>query len=300
MMPAVQQARERSRQAACTNNLRQLGAAMHQFESARGRFPPVKADLHPVFPPPAPRLVNPVSPHYWLLPYLDLAVLHDEVQLVGELWEIPPPAGSRNAAVLQHEIAVFLCPSDGGVPGATSYPMCAGTSPNLHRTLDVPPPNSARHGMASGRRAADVTDGLSHSAAFSERLLGDRDASHYSPDRDIAAMPSCGLRLPDDVVNACQNLVTTTSPHFSGTGIGWLFKNYGLTLYNHVLTPNSRTPDCQCNGLPGGTGGNGAYSARSLHPGGVFVLYGDGAVRFVSENIDLTVWRASATIDAGD
>ncbi len=304
-LPALQSARERSRQASCTNNLRQIGAAMHHFESTRGRFPPAQPDV-PAAIPSSPGVLpafNAVAPHYWLLPYLDLSALHNQIVLTGLDWWVPgePPTSPPNAGALQQEIAVFLCPSDGDVPGASSYPMCAGTSPNWHHTPKVPPPNSARHGMAfglggNGVRAADVTDGLSHSVAFSERLLGDQDPSDYTPARDIATVPAPGPLLPDEVADGCRTGVTSTSAHYSSTGIGWLFKNYGFTLYNHVLTPNSSTPDC----ASGGVGGIGAYSARSGHPGGVFVLYADGAVHFVSENIDLAVWRAAATVNARD
>ena len=68
------------------------------------------------------------------------------------------------------------------------------------------------------------------------------------------------------------------------------------TWYNHVLPPNSDVPDCT---LALTLIGNspGAHAARSYHPGCVHVLFGDGAVRPVSNAIDLSVWRAIGTID---
>ena len=71
------------------------------------------------------------------------------------------------------------------------------------------------------------------------------------------------------------------------------------TLYNHVAAPN--TNSCAGQGFPG-TMTNMAMqvSANSYHRGGVNVLMGDGAVRFASDSIDLTVWRNVGTRDGGE
>ena len=65
-----------------------------------------------------------------------------------------------------------------------------------------------------------------------------------------------------------------------------------MTLYNHVLSPNSTIPDCYT--------GHGPKTARSLHPGGVNVLFADGSVYFVSNTIDLGLWRSLGTMDGND
>lgn len=67
----------------------------------------------------------------------------------------------------------------------------------------------------------------------------------------------------------------------------------------YLLQPCARAelPD---SGLPAAPDGYGAVSARSHHPGGVYVVMGDGATRFVNDSIDLAVWRGLATIDAGE
>lgn len=83
--------------------------------------------------------------------------------------------------------------------------------------------------------------------------------------------------------------------HFSYLGSTWLLTDVLHTCYNHALGPNSRIPDCRA-----APDGYGAVSARSHHPGGVYVVMGDGATRFVNDSIDLAVWRGLATIDAGE
>ena len=72
-------------------------------------------------------------------------------------------------------------------------------------------------------------------------------------------------------------------------GAGWWDGNYLNTLYNHHATPNADEDDCVTYHNPGWR------AARSLHPGGVNALFGDGHVAFVRDAIDPRLWRASAT-----
>ena len=63
--------------------------------------------------------------------------------------------------------------------------------------------------------------------------------------------------------------------------------------FNAYLPPNSRVPDISGHG-------RGWMTARSLHPGGVNVVLGDGSVRFIRDTIDLATWRALATRGGGE
>jgi hypothetical protein len=102
--------------------------------------------------------------------------------------------------------------------------------------------------------------------------------------------------LPDEAVELCELLVSLSSPHTSFSGTGWLFHRLGATTYNQILPPNSPIPDCAAS-VPGGTG---VYTARSLHASGCHALLGDGAVRFVSESIDGSLWRALGTTNSAE
>lgn len=301
LLPAVQNARESARRISCSNNLRQFGVAMHGFESTHQRFPPqLPADVQSAF---GFQFPYPVSAHFSLLPYLERSDIQASVVLNGDVWDLSPdpPVSSLNGGTIKSSIPVFLCPSDSGTVGTTNYMMCHGTSPHVHTTPDTPVPNSARDGFGrrgTGIQAADVTDGLSNTIAFSERLVGAGNPSRYVPFRDIAYL-GAGLplpTLPDGAVSLCLTYVSASSNHSSYSGHGWLFHQLGVTTYNQILPPNSTTPDCA-----GGSGGSaGVYSARSLHFGGCQTLLGDGTVRFVSQSIDQNVWRALGTIDSSD
>jgi hypothetical protein len=81
---------------------------------------------------------------------------------------------------------------------------------------------------------------------FAERLVGDADPSGYTPWRDqahLAAAP-VGTTLPDGMADACRTVSALPAAHWSYLGASWLFAGYRHTVYIHVLTPNSSTPDC--------------------------------------------------------
>ena len=78
-------------------------------------------------------------------------------------------------------------------------------------------------------------------------------------------------------------------------GAKWMNGHYGDTLYNHFYSPNAKQFDCG-----NGSHNSGLTSVRSRHTGGVTALLADGSVRFISDNVDLTIWRGVATRSAGE
>ena len=144
---------------------------------------------------------------------------------------------------------------------------------------------------APGRRSSCKAD----PAAFAERVVGDRNLDRYDPWRDRATIPEAGMGgvTPDDMASACQMVPVLPVTHYSHDGSTWLLTSFPQTLYNHVLPPNSRIPDCHA--YPGY-----AITARSHHHGGANVLMVDGSVRLVSDSVDLAIWRALASVTGGE
>lgn len=298
LLPAIQMARESARRAACINNLHQIGIALENFNSATGRYPAasvVAANTQ------GQQISNNISPHVMLLPYLDQTSLFEEFNRDEQGGGIAqdPPSSTLNSQLMAKSVGVFECPSDGSASPRCNYRICAGTSPFLHET---PPgsPDAALQGFRSlfGRRNAELVDGSSQTVAFSERLTGDRNSTHYTPSRDLASIQTFGQAIisPDDAQNACGQPMNPNPKHFSFVGTTWVLSGYPQTWYNHVLTPNSSIPDC--------TGGDpmspGAFTARSLHSGGVNVLFADGRVRFTNDRIDQAIWRALGTASGSE
>lgn len=139
-------------------------------------------------------------------------------------------------------------------------------------------------------RSADVRDGLSQTAFFSEHRRGNGGPD---PKSDLFVIPAQTTLA--GTYSTCMGLNTATAtPLTSKWGYSWVMGENCCSQYNHVAVPN--TTSCAGTGFAG-TMANMAMqvSASSHHAGGVHVLMGDGAVNFANNNIDLTVWRSIGT-----
>jgi prepilin-type N-terminal cleavage/methylation domain-containing protein/prepilin-type processing-associated H-X9-DG protein len=287
LLPAVQQAREAARRTQCKNNLKQLGLALHNY-----------ADVHLVFPPGQLGYPFVWSPQSQLLPFVEQANLQNLLD-----YDVPPllafqsgydvTAVTQNDTAAQLRLPLMLCPSEGDVvPGATyggiSYPACVGSG----NVFDANTANDASHQNADGVIYAksrigfgQITDGTSNTVVFSEQLLGDGiDQAPPAGDyrRRVIELPTSSQTTPA----ACA---PASAPKWSGQrGAKWVNGHYADSLYNHFLRPNAAEPDCH-NGFHNFA----ITSARSNHTGGVNITLCDGSVRFVSENVDLFLWRAA-------
>ena len=211
-------------------------------------------------------------------------------------------------------LPTFLCPSDQGLPG-TNYVACTGSKPRASATGAVGDAWNHRGVFNSWHRvkAGEVTDGMSNTVAASERIQSDTETRPYSREQDLwgTDLDLNWIEDADEFVQLCASLVAQPPSYYPHCGWSWDNGDYGGGLYNHLAVPNSPVPDClssiyQSPPLPGAPGppdrfGHiGMYTARSRHPGGVNVLFLDGGVRFVSNSVDLEIWRGVGTIAGGE
>jgi prepilin-type N-terminal cleavage/methylation domain-containing protein/prepilin-type processing-associated H-X9-DG protein len=279
LLPAVQKVRESANRLKCQNNLKQIGLALHNYEGNYQEFPQARN--------PWPLVHSAASR---LLPFVE----QDNLQKLVDY--TTPPTSATNMQASQTRVPIFVCPSDpanGRVPGLPDY----GTNyvaNNGSGTIGFGLIASG-DGLFTQRaiRIADITDGTSNTAAFSESVLGNGQV----PATPAAADPRfVVLEVPggnDPTPAACDGAAGTFSARRGGK---WIDGHYGNTLYNHYYTPNpSNKWDCG-----NGSHNKGLSTARSFHPGGVNVLLADGSVRFVRNSVTLTTWRALSTRDAGE
>ncbi len=263
LIPAVVAARASARTTECKNKLRQLGTAITSFESARRQLP-AGADE------------NGYSAYVHLLPWLEEAAMSDffsqnKTTLLdpdmtsGDLTTFMNAAGALRPAVLH-------CPED------QTLTHTVASSYFMNRTFDILTRSAAgpfSHG--TGIRLSDVTDGLSNTAAIADAYHSELAHAH-------------NVSNPDGLQTACEQATDTGPPPVSqwclGLGIG--------NMYTHVLPLGSRS--CFADGRYGGR----YTTARSRHSGGANVLMLDGAVRFVSSNIDHQLWQALGTRANGE
>lgn len=301
LLPAVQHVRSAALRTDCANRLRQIGIATGNYADLyHGCLPPA---LVPHYTPGGTAVWRNLAPHARLLPFLEQGELWSRINVSetgnGALDAGQSPPGSDvNAELLATRVNVLECPADAVKPGGTSYRMSMGSSPGYFEfSAETEDEDDARIGVARPRgcRLQAVTDGLSATACFAERVVGDFNPEVYDPWRDRRGVPQRLVLQPDDMLRACESEAATTDDHRSFDGAAWLLTAYHTTLYNHVLTPNSQIPDCYIRG-----GGGQAVTARSHHSGGAHVLFVDGAVRLVSQSADRRVWRALGSPHGGE
>jgi len=314
LLPAVQSAREAARRSQCTNNLKQIGLALHNYESAQGGFPWNQNTYNNIYP-------NPVVPGSGddgnsfsalalLLPYLEQRAVHNAINFAFGFNEFAGQGGLADtiqATAVQTTIASFICPSDSG-KGRNSYRASNGTNWDWwSREAGAGPMTRGNDSLLS-----NVTDGTSNTIAFAERNRGDGDGSKYNPGDVYVGVPGSAWGLPTYVTSnaadqqVIQNSVipdcTAAAKAGTGTwdwgGFYWAAGDYPGAKMNFVLAPNSKTPDCSPWGGVGA--GIGFYSARSRHPGGVNVAMTDGSVRYIKDSIALVTWYSLATRSGGE
>ncbi len=303
LLPAVQQAREAARRASCASNLRQVGLALQNYSSIHQVFPAttggffIRRNGEIIGPP----FVQKFSVFTRLTPYLDQPQLYHATNFSVALHDFhlfqdqSELYGSKaNDTAIATTLAVLLCPSDGGSgrPGwsaPTSYRANYGSE-----RWNVP-----ANGPFAGFRnqsLAQTRDGLSQTAAFSEKLRGGVERPAVDLRSDLI---SGDIGLPytiDEALADCASRPYPPKQFRTEAGLIWFVSGLGQTGYNHILTPNHPVPDC-VKIMPATSG---LVGVRSNHPGGVQVAFCDGSVRFVKDAINAPIWRAFGTRAGGE
>ena len=296
LLPAVQAAREAARRSECSNNLKQIGIALHNYHAALQSFPPRRCGTSGGgdFDSNGDRL----SGWVLLLPFMEQVPLHQRITSAGiangnstRPWGPRPWRSEYEPWTIQ--VQGLTCPSDDGGRrkspfletsndrnrcGRTNYAFCAGDTISDNEGSTNP---RGIFGYRTGTRISDIRDGSSNTLACSEKVIGDQAQLILGGiARDVTGMntnPSICVSTKGQ--NGLYNTDITSS--FSNiTGKGYADGLMCILGFTTVLPPNS--PSCSNTG----DGSWGIFSPTSYHPGGVTGLMADGAVRFFSETMD--------------
>ena len=302
LLPAVQAAREAARRTQCVNNMKQIGIALHNYESSYNVLPAARYGF----------------PYLWsslasLLNNLEGANMYNALNFSFNASVNQLPV-AQNTTAESAVVRVFLCPSDGVERvdpnwGATNYVACAGTGTQNNGSFNIvtggPLPDGPFYNTSS-IRFSSIVDGLSTTAGYGETVLGDGSStagssSQPNPRRTFAlfntsgymssGIPASAFQPPNAYIPACLTPQTWAGDR----GREWPRGSFFMASYNHFYTPNSKYPDCTDSGRAAGISG-----PRSLHPGGTNVLFLDGHVQFVKDSVSLQTFRAVATINGGE
>lgn len=293
LVPAVQKVRAAAARAQCSNNLKQLGLALHGYHGVFQRFPPAS-----VTKAPDPfNICNYGTPNisglYYLLPYLEQDPLYKQFNYTTGVQHYPwttakgaTPATQANADASRTDVAMFLCPSDPGATvqwsrncghstessGGTNYVFAAGAGNGIYwvaNLLSTPTNYNVdmggifqNNGMIGFRH---ITDGTSNTIAMGETLK--------VVDYDDAAVGNKGGKP------AWSSGFLTQITFTTGGGINPTFPCKG---------PNTTSNNANC-GFPR------PAALQSQHDNGVNVLLADGSVRFITAGITQATLDALAT-----
>lgn len=310
LMSAVQSARETSRRMECMNRMRQIMQATTAFETNRQRFPEYSCGGEDRQ---GKRHLS-ICPLVQILPFIDQAnvfqrVDHNEMVGFASGYQRPSALSAKNMEFMTLTIPIYQCPSDRTLPGSCNYRANLGSGADWYTFPPAPPfqgcidPKNGNGAfeMMQALSPSRFTDGLSNTAMFSERVIGDGDPSQYDPWRDYSqvddAWPHCRA---EQLRSTCRDIAGIAAQHASFSGFTWFYATKAQTAYDHISPPNSRIPDCAHDALSVAGATNSAIAARSQHPGIVNVAMGDGSIRTVAESIDLEVWRQMGSRNGND
>jgi prepilin-type N-terminal cleavage/methylation domain-containing protein/prepilin-type processing-associated H-X9-DG protein len=314
LLPAVQAAREAARRSQCLNNLKQIGIALANYESAFRVYPFGKGHNYTGTVPGAAGYAR-WSALSQLLMFIEQGNLFNAINfnlppetpgMAGAVPFMPPyeNPNRENMTACLAQVATFLCPSDvppiGTWPGGTNYltnqqTWACDLSDNFPSTIA---PNEVARGVfyyLSSTKVASVTDGLSNTAFFSEKIRGTG-----LPNARTDLLIFDNQTSLDATYLACTQLnARLAAPLTSRQGMSWVMGEMCCTLYNHVAPPNQTS--CAAPNFPGNMA-NMAMQVppSSLHPGGVNVLMGDASARFIKSSVDLQSWRSVGTRNGGE
>jgi len=295
LLPAVQAAREAARRMQCSNNLKQLSLAMHLYHSAKGTFPPGSHSKMTAGADSTRDGFMPCDDHGWysqIGPYIEQQAWYDSINFNVAF------SSSANYAPRRMKIALFACPSDGGLRenewnsqawsrvrcnyvvnyGNTNYGQTAiGNVPFLGAPFKAVCSSSLDH----------ITDGTSNTLLMSE----------------------CVTVTIEDGVTWGGPISDISTSMGGQTFEGWLPPN--STVGDDVARWDYASIEGYLNGIPmpncisaSVTDYNSVpyqlFAARSHHNGGVHVAICDGSTRFVSDSISLTTWRSLSTSAGGE
>jgi prepilin-type N-terminal cleavage/methylation domain-containing protein/prepilin-type processing-associated H-X9-DG protein len=315
LLPAVQSAREAARRMQCTNNLKQLGLALFNYESAATTLPPQEV-LTGV------GTQSPIWKNMWgvtarLAPFLELGPMYNSINFTLKVSDV------SNTTIVSSTLKVLICPSEANqdpytstnssgattITGVTNYGWCEGDWYVYGGVGAVT--NRSAFAVNTSRRLATFTDGLSGTVVCAEVKAQQPEFRSCFADGSGGTLPGLSnpAVIPDPGSSAA--IVAGASPPCALKIMAhstWANGNSDDDGFTTALPPNTQvlvgTPvnDMDLHTINESDGGPtwAAVTSRSYHPGGVNALFGDGSVRFVKSSVSGVIWRALGTIRSGE
>ncbi len=318
LLPAVQAAREAARRIQCTNNLKQLGLALHNYMGGHDVLPPGRINSH------VAGRGNCWGAYAQILPQLDQQAIYNAFN-----FSLPPDTdptttlSAANTTGFQTFVNGLICPTDSNLELITvangrfashNYNLNVGSNYTVVQAPASPLTGSPSGPFFENSRVgpADFTDGMSGTVAISETVRS-RSNSTFANDRLNVFLITGDNKsnappiVSDaDYTSRCLGLPPSTTQFQATKGVRWHYGAPGHTMYNHRRPPNDPRPDCR-GGIPHSDKSDPNWNylslniaARSRHPGGINSLLADGHVQFIKNSIDAAAWQSLGTRNGGE
>jgi prepilin-type N-terminal cleavage/methylation domain-containing protein/prepilin-type processing-associated H-X9-DG protein len=312
LLPAVQAAREAARRMQCSNNLKQLGLAAHNFESSYKYFPPgewTRAATTAASSRPAWTTV--------VLGFLEQSNKFNQFDFTVDV-----NTDAKNEPARSQDVATFICPSEpsgaqfattvGATVGRLNYFGSIGGAADCRQADGLAGifsgnfSNVALNETPKGVKIGGISDGTSNTALHAEvmRKFGDTTVVNHTTNKQSGDI-STGTALVDG-----RNDIGCRAGSTQGTRINYVGLQYfrgGInhnTLYTHTLpinwNRNTRDTTTQKYTCGDASFRRAHINAGSYHTGGANAVFCDGSVRFFSDSTDFTTWYAMGTRANGE
>jgi prepilin-type N-terminal cleavage/methylation domain-containing protein/prepilin-type processing-associated H-X9-DG protein len=340
LLPAVQAAREAARRSQCTNNMKQIGLAVANYESTHGAYPAsygTSADFADQW-----STWGSWSPTALLLPYMEQKPLYDSINFSVVSHGDSGHADVMNSSSVSTRIQSLICPSAllptgtyyGRPNPGNSYFASVGSSLHWVGSSGNSSPNGLfmyagannSYGANMGQgclpiSSRSVLDGTSNTVAFGEWRIGDFDNGRLSIQdvinigTDPPGITGDGwgdrnMNMPTGQsnflqwMNQCAGFALQSlgngNTNMSYLGRTWNQGMFGWTLGNVLLPPNSNYPNCRMCSWNGDWDCPGRYGMSSYHPGGGNIAMADGSVKFLKTSTANTIVWAIGSRDQGE
>jgi len=297
LLPAVQKVREAAARMKCSNNLKQLGLAIHTYHDANNKFPRNYQQV-------GGNAWEAISAHVQILPYVEQGPLYNLFDANKTNW------GTTYGTLMNTKLSVFLCPSAPQAPARGSNPSgWDGPGSNYGwstgSSVETVWGNTRFNGMIAyqvDRKMADVTDGLSNTLLASEFLSGSNASGtagkypydvFYTNNGLFNSVVNKDFPTAAELTTIGSAAQSSPSGMRSNNGTMWAWYSAGQSTLNTAAPPNWSYPTAGGDCCPGGAHdwGYGIVPPRSMHTGGVNAVLGDGSVRFINNSIDLITFQ---------
>jgi len=319
LLPAVQAAREAARRIQCTNNLKQIGLALHNYHDVNGSFPMGSGNCLTGYPGTYTSKQG-ISAHAALLPHIEQTAIYNSINFNWGIDENTDPMRSIQSTAVNAQIKAFLCPSDpqsgGTFINSNNYFGSVGTTTNLTNTGSGAIPVMASlnttglFGFQRSYGIGSITDGTSNTIAFAESTVGSTNLQKKS--KNVGLVSVSGAKV-GEMLDASSNQASTLAGLTacdqawnagSGSidaqrGKNWAHGAMAFTLFNTITRPNGVANWTYCSSSSSGAAST--YSeVDSYHGGGINTLMTDGSVKFNKDSINQRIWWALGTRGGGE